>query len=87
MLTLVGLQKMQKREFSKESKGKPFFCLIFSTDFFFGVGESQSNLRDAKPPSMARYWLARTKVTLCHSELGSESQIRTQKRDAETSSA
>ncbi|MBQ1728183.1 MAG: hypothetical protein II039_12450, partial [Treponema sp.] len=40
-----------------------------------------------KNRSMALYWLARTKVTLCHSELDSESQIKTQKRDAETSSA
>jgi len=47
---LVSFHNLQKREFSKESKGKLFFCLISSTDFFFGVGESQSNLRASKPP-------------------------------------
>lgn len=50
MLTLVGLQKMQKREFSKESKGKLFFLPYFLHGFFFGVGESQSNLPAVKPP-------------------------------------
>ena len=45
---LVSLHNLQKQEFSKESKGKLFFCLIFSTDFFFGVGESQANLRASK---------------------------------------
>jgi len=49
---LVSLHNLQKREFSKESKGKLFF-LYFLHGFFFGVGELQANLPAAKPPSMA----------------------------------
>jgi len=47
---LVSFHNLQKREFSKESKGKLFFCLISSTDFFSVSGSSQANLPASKPP-------------------------------------
>jgi hypothetical protein len=48
---LVSFHNLQKREFSKESKGKLFFCLISSSDFFSVSGiRNQISLPLSRPP-------------------------------------